>query len=392
MRSGRAVIKFGGACLATAERVARSASLVLESGFSEIVVVVSAMGKTTEELALRSRSLGLGDADTAEILSMGERTSARIMAAALRSGGVASEHLEPSDPRWPLFTSGPPLDAVPDLEGSRSAAARHLETMLEESIPVICGFLGMDDGRCTTLGRGGSDITALLLGNILEAEQVILVKDTNGMMSADPNLIPESVGLETMDILDAFALSCGGARVIRHEALKYKLPEQRLRVVSFSGGSLADGGTEITGCLEPSSVRISVHEPLSAITVTGDITPRNVGSLMEGIGEGRIMAVSTGRRSTTVFASLDDWQSSLGRLHSLGRFTGVSVRNGVGMLEINHPGFVDGPGWVGRITSAVSARGINLVEVTTGESTINLFVERENLQAARESVGEALDI
>jgi aspartate kinase len=88
-------------------------------------------------------------------------------------------------------------------------------------------------------------MTALIIANCLEAEEVILVKEVEGVLSADPKIVPDAKLLDKIDIYEMFSLAIGGARIIKPEALKYKLPNQRLRVISFSS-SLDASGTEIT--------------------------------------------------------------------------------------------------------------------------------------------------
>ena len=164
----RAVIKFGGADLATGERTACAARLVADASYKEKVVVVSAMGKTTDNLVGTLSQLGgVADEDYAEIVSMGERTSARVFCSALKAQGVKAEFIDPADEKWPLITDSCFRDATPNEEQTRANVRNYLEPMLVDGmVAIVCGFLGRDEnGRVTTLGRGGSDTTALLLAN-----------------------------------------------------------------------------------------------------------------------------------------------------------------------------------------------------------------------------------
>ncbi|RJS79388.1 hypothetical protein CW711_03010 [Candidatus Bathyarchaeota archaeon] len=175
---GRVVVKFGGACLSNGEKVRKAAGKVVESGYKEVVVVVSAMGDTTNRLIEIMKQIGtVAPEDYSEVVSMGERTSARIFSAALKAQGADSKYFEPSQDEWPIITDSNFTDAKPLLEETCRRVKAHLEPLLGKVIPVVCGFLGRDEhGRVTTLGRGGSDTTALLLANCLKAEEVILVR------------------------------------------------------------------------------------------------------------------------------------------------------------------------------------------------------------------------
>jgi len=386
---GRAVIKFGGADLSTGERVRKAAEMVVKSGYKEVAVVVSAMGKTTDQLVEIISHLSASDSDYADIISMGERTSARVFCSALKSLGVKAVYFDPAQESWPIVTDSNFGDAEPDMKATKALVERHLRPLLGEVIPVVCGFLGRDGhGSITTLGRGGSDITALLLANCLGADEVVLVKDTPGVLSADPKIVPEAKPFDRLDIHEMFALAQGGARIVRPEALRYKLPTQKLRIASFSSESLASGGTEITGIFNLNSAEMAKHRGLSAITVVGEITPENLSGLFSMLREKPIFGVSTGQRSVTVFTQLEDSEEVVKELHSLHCFKAVSHQNGVGVVEITHPAFVDSPGWVAKITGALAARNINIIEVTTSKATINVFVNEEKLEDTFKAAGD----
>src|SRR5690606_2598481 len=136
-------------------------------------------------------------------------------------------------------------NAKPDMEKTTELAKKFVAPVLSDSIAVVCGFIGKDpDGRITILGRGGSDTTALVLAKCLDADEAILVKETSGVLSADPKIVSEARSLNKLDIHEMFDLAQGGAKIVKPEALRYKQPNQMLRVVDFSSGNLAVGGTE----------------------------------------------------------------------------------------------------------------------------------------------------
>ncbi len=388
----RAVIKFGGADLSTGERIREAAEMVIQSGYKEVVVVVSAMGKTTDNLHEIASEIGVGDRDFVEILSMGERTSVRIFSSALRSMGTKAVYFDPAQENWPIITDSNFANAKPDIKKTKRLAKKYLEPLLDEVIPVVCGFLGRDEQEnITTLGRGGSDTTALLLANCLEADEVVLVKDTNGVLSADPEMVPNAKPFDKLDIQEMFALARGGAKILRSEALRYKLPNQRLRVVSFSSHNLAAGGTEISGVFNPNSVEMSQHEGLSAVTVVCKISPENLSKLFSKLGKETIYGVSTGKKSITIFSRLTNAKEVINRLHDLQCLKAVSFRDQVGVIEVTHPSFIDSPGWVAKIAGKLASKGINIIEVTTSKATINLFIEERSLKDAFKAVSEVFE-
>ena len=384
----RVVVKFGGADLASGEKIRSAAEMITKSSYEEVVVVVSAMGSATNSLIETTNRLGkVEDNDLAEIISMGERTSARIFCSALRALGAKAEVFDPSNENWPIITDSNFREAKPDLEQTCLLAQRFISPMLEDTIPVVCGFLGRDAaGHVTTLGRGGSDTTALLLANCLDADDIVLVKETTGVLSADPRIVPDAKKFSELDIHEMFDLAQGGAKVIRPESLRYKLPHQTLRIVDFASGNIAAGGTEITGSLEINSAEMKSQTGLLAISVVCEVSAENLSKIFSVLNQKPIYGVSSGKRSITVFTSDGDVHRLVKNLHSLPVFKAVSHREKVALLQASHPIFVDSPGGVARISTALCEAGINIIEVTTSKATINVFIEETQLKRAMEAI------
>ncbi|MCW4047325.1 MAG: aspartate kinase [Candidatus Bathyarchaeota archaeon] len=386
--SNRVVIKFGGADLATGEKVAQAAQMVADAHYREIIVVVSAMGKTTDTLLSTASQIGdVSDQDYAEIVSMGERASARFFCAALRARGAKAELFDPGNDNWPLITDSNFRNAVPDMEKTTELAQKFMAPLLGKVIPVVCGFLGKDpNGRITSLGRGGSDTTALVLAKCLDADEVILVKETSGVLSADPKIVSDAHALNKLDIHEMFDLAQGGAKIVKPEALRYKQPNQMLRVVDFSSGNLAVGGTEITGSFNINSSEIQSRNNLIAVNVVCEVTAENLREVFSTLSQKPIYGVSSGSRSITVFTSDGNIAEVMRKLHAVPRFKAVSHRENVAMLQVSHPTFIESPGGVAALSNALSRQGINIIEVTTSKATINVFIEENQLNKAKEAI------
>ena len=384
----RVVVKFGGADLASGEKVRRAAEMVVQSSFEEIVVVVSAMGSATNSLIEMVNRLGrVEDRDLAEIVSMGERTSARVFCSALRALGAKAEVFEPNSHNWPIITDSNFCEAKPDLEQTRVLTRQFVLPILSETIPVVCGFIGRDSaGNVTTLGRGGSDTTALLLANCLDADEIVLVKETTGVLSADPKIVPDAKTLGALDIHEMFDLAQGGAKVIKPESLQYKLPNQTLRIVDFAGGNISAGGTEITGSLRVSAAEIQSQTGLLAINVVCEVCAENLSKIFSVLAQKPIFGISSGNRSITVFTSDGDVHNVVTALHSVPAFKAVSHRERLALLQASHPIFIDSPGGVAKISTVLCEAGINIVEVTTSKATINVFIEETQLKRAMEAI------
>jgi aspartate kinase len=390
--SNRVVIKFGGSDLSTGEKMARAAQMVADANYKEIIVVVSAMGKTTDRLLNTITQIGdVSDADYAELVSMGERVSARFFCSALRARSIRAELFDPCDDNWPLITDSNFRNARPDMEKTAELARKFIVPLLGDAIPVVCGFIGKDlNGRITSLGRGGSDTTALVLGKCLNADEVILVKETSGVLSADPKIVSRARSLNKLDIHEMFDLAQGGAKIVKPEALRYKQPNQMLRVVDFSSGNLAVGGTEITGSLDINSSETHSRNYLIALNVVCEVNAKNISEVFSSLSQKPIYGVSSGSRSITVFTSDGNIADIIRKLHSIPSFKAVSHRENVAMLQVSHPTFIESPGGVAALSMALSRQGINIIEVTTSKATINVFIEENQLKRAKEAISNVI--
>ena len=385
-------MKFGGADLSSGEKIRCAAQMVANAPYKEIIVVVSAMGDMTDKIEdILSPLSEISDADYAEIISMGERMSARVFSSALKSLGIRSEYIDPSDKNWPIITNSEFKNAKPDLEKSTSLVHKYLIPRLSQTIPVICGFLGKDiNGRITTLGRGGSDTTALLLARCSDADEILLVKQTNGVLSADPRLVPDAKTIEKLGIHEMFDLAQGGAKIVKPDSLKYKLPNQKLRIIDFSNGNLASKGTEIIGSFNPNSAEIRTYKDLMAINIICEVNTENLFVIFEVLKSKLVYGVSSGSRSVTVFISKDDPKLILNKLHQIKNFKALSHKDSISLMQISHPMFIDSPGGVAMISNALNQASINIIEITTSKATINVFIEEKQLKCAKEAIENAI--
>jgi len=207
------VLKFGGTSLASHDDFRRIANR-LGDREEDLVVVVSAQAGTTDELT--SAMNDLADRPPVHaldaLLTTGEQQSAALMAAALTAAGRRAEVVPP----WQVFeTNGDFGDA--DIDNVDAAPVR--ERLRNGIVPVIGGFTGRaPDGRLCTLGRGGSDYTAVALGAVLAAQVELCKADTDGIYNCDPNSNPEAVRFETMSHEEAFGLASAGAKVLHDKA------------------------------------------------------------------------------------------------------------------------------------------------------------------------------
>jgi len=402
------VVKFGGASLADGEKIKSAAKAVADElkKRSRIVVVVSAMGKTTDALldaAYAAAEGRLSPEEVDDVLSMGERTSARIFASALRSEGIKPEYFDPAEENWPLATDEAFTNARPNLTVSQGLIERHIQPLLDEGVvPVVPGFVGKTrNGAITTLGRGGSDTTAFVLARALHADQVILVTSAEGIMTADPKLIRNPKVIREIQAETLAGLADTDAKFIHRKALRYKDPTIDAKVIDYTVGRLDVEGTIIKGGLpQEIDAQLACEEPLLAATVVGKAladSPIFLGRVIEEIERTGVSSLGMSTNSDCLILYLPEKgsQELLERLHTLvlehpTEAFGLATKKGLALVKFTGAGLEDTPGVIGRITKPLYESDINIGGILTVASSILLFVnwnERERvLQLTREEL------
>ncbi|MGZ0747047.1 aspartate kinase [Haloparvum sp. AD34] len=383
----RVVAKFGGTSLGSGDRINRAADSIakaVEEG-NEIAVVASAMGSTTDDL-IEDITFEADEADRAEIISMGERTSVRMLKAALAARDVNATFLEPGDEEWPVVTNE--LGEV-DVETTR-ARAQKLAAELDDTVPVITGFLAEDpEGNVATLGRGGSDTTAVMLGNYMDSDEVVIVTDVEGIMTGDPRVVEgaRNVGRITVDELRN--LSFRGAEVIAPSALSYKDGDLDVRVTHYQHGDLLTGGTRIEGQFE--NLVDMREEPLSCLTVAGRAIRNRPGILadlstsLRG-AEINIDAVASGMDSVTFYVDSTRAEEAETLLHdevvTEDTLSSVTVNDEVAVIRVTGGELPNQPGVIQGIVSPLADADINVIDIITSATSVALFVAWDDREDA----------
>jgi aspartate kinase len=402
------VVKFGGTSVGDGSRIKKAAQSVVNEYMkgSQVVVVVSAVNKTTDDLiglSNEANGSGLTDKQKAEIMAMGELTSARLFSATIESLGVKSEFIDPYNELWPIITDSNSLEAKIDLNTTHKKTDGIKQLVNQGVIPVICGFLGKGpSGEITTLGRGGSDITAFLMGHCLDANEVIIVTDVDGVMSTDPNKIEEAELLETISVEELRDLATHGAQVLHPHALKYKDPLISAKIINFEHGDLSSKGTRIVGPYEGDMMKCvtKYKNPISLIAIVGEamvktsgLMARLTGSLAEE--DINIFGISAGQNSITAFVDKADSNKAYHKLHQVVVETDVlsslSLGRDTAMITFVSPDIIDTPGIISDITEPLRKNEINIVEIISSQTAIVLFVNWEDGEKARELINEVLE-
>ena len=393
------VAKFGGTSIGNGQRIRKAAQSIVNAYMEgkKVVVVVSAINKTTDDLvAIADESIGkeVTEKQLAEILSMGERTSIRVFSSVLESLGVKSEYIDPSHDLWPVITDDNYGKAQIDFERTEEQSQGLLGLLEQGIIPVVCGFLGRtENGEVTTLGRGGSDVTAFLLGHCLNADDVIIVTDVDGVMSTDPRKINEAEKLDYISVEEMRDLATHGAQVLHPHALRFKDPEIKAKIISFEKGDLSDPGTEIVGPFEDSmSKSVCLHpEPISVVALVGEDLLNQIGLLAKMtslVAEANIniYGISAGQNSITLFLDKCDADEAYHLLHKLviaeDSLSSISLGRDIAMLTMINPDFIETPGVITEITNPLKEAHINIVEISSSQTAIVLFINWEDGKVA----------
>lgn len=402
----RIIVKFGGTSVQDPERIKKAAQSIIQQAKKghEIIAVVSAMGNTTDNLtSLLKASVKdrIEDKDYADFVSMGERISARVLAATIKSMGFSSKYFDPADKDFPIITDTNFNQAKILFQESQEKCRKIIKPLLKNKvIPIVCGFLGRscEDGSITTLGRGGSDITAFALGNFLEADEVIIVTDAVGVLSADPRIIKKPVTLKKISVEEMGVLAEGGAKVLHPQALKYKTDKMKAKIIHFQSGSLAVEGTEIIGAFK-SKLTLFI-ERLTMLTILGTEifnTPGLLKKVITPISDNHISlyGVSIGTKHVGIYVAENYTQQSYDLIHPIvvedEKLKSVTLKNDIALIIARSRDFIETPGIIERITRPLAQNNINIIEMTTIKTDILIFLEWKDREFTYQIINKSLE-
>ena len=403
----RIVVKFGGSSLADHERLLKAVVAVVDEAKkgTRVAVVVSAMGKTTDVLMTTAKNASNGKLekkDLDDILSMGERTSIRIFSAALKTNGAESCYFDPIDNNWPIITDSDFQNANPILKDCEKNIRECILPIMEKGvIPVVAGFLGKTkDGKITTLGRGGSDTTAFILAEALNADEIVLVTDADGIMSADPKIISNPERLREIDVNTIVGLADSGAKFIHSKALKYKPKNINVRVINHAHGNLTKEGTVITGALASElDAEIAHPFPVAEITVVGNGISANPQIIQEMVEKTKqhslLLGMSMNTNSIILYASqeknLDALFNDIHEITKSNKETiAMAVKKDLVFIKTSGVGLEETHGIIGKISEDLRLNGINISGILTITSSILLFVDWNEREKALKLIKNSL--
>ncbi|HYL26921.1 MAG TPA: aspartate kinase [Candidatus Nitrosotalea sp.] len=394
----RAVLKFGGTSLGDPGVRAIAYERVREArdaGF-ETVAVVSAIGRAPDAYATDTL-LGLvghrGASQNGDLLlAAGELISAAVFAEGLEGLGIPARAL-----------SGAQAGIVTDTRHGdakilRVEPAKILELLERGVVPVVAGFQGAaQDGTITTLGRGGTDLSAIAIGVALDAERVDIYTDVSGAMTADPRRVPAARTIERASLAEMTELASHGAKVMHHKAAEYA---SRAGLSYAVKGLRTDRGTLV-------DEHAGEERPVTGVTSTGRVTwVRIIRGDIESPTRRMETELEMFRRVAEAGVSIDQVtinqagvafviEGDRGReirtlLADLN--IAVRVREGCSKLSIVGTGMRYAPGVVHRVVDALSRADVEIIHCTDSNVTISILVPADHVTRAEIAVHEQFDL
>jgi aspartate kinase len=402
----RLVMKFGGTSVADLERIRNAAAKVkreVDRGY-DVAVVVSAMAGATNELVgwVRGTSLLYDAREYDAVVASGENVTAGLMALTLQEMGVPARSWQ----GW----------QVP-LRTNMSHGAARIEAIETENLArkfgeglhaVIAGFQGIGpDGRITTLGRGGSDTTAVAFAAALEAERCDIYTDVDGVYTTDPRITRKARKLERVAYEEMLELASLGAKVLQTRsvelAMRYKVRLQVLssfqdvpgtlvcdeeeimesRVVSGVAYSRDEAKMTVIGVPDRPGVAAALFGPLAAAGVNVDMIVQNIGA--------------DGRTDMTFSCPVDEVPRARVAIEATKAaggldYAGLDLDENVAKVSIVGIGMRSQAGVAHRMFQALATDGVNIKVITTSEIKVSVLIDRKYLELAVQALHDAFEL
>lgn len=399
------VMKFGGTSLADAEKIRAAARRALrtQKAGNKVVMVVSAMGKTTDHLELLSQQVSKGKEppkrEIDQLLATGEQVTISLMAMAIESMGASAIS----------FTGGQigmVTDAVHTKARIKSIDAQRIHRCLNAGqIVIVAGFQGVTaEGHVTTLGRGGSNVTLVAVAAALGADVCENYTDVDGIFTADPRLVPNASKINTVSYDEMLELASLGANVLHNRAVefakKYNIPihvrsslnnrkgtmivaeTQDMERILVSGAALKDKLARVTLNHLPNhpGVAAQVFHTMATHKVVVD-------DIIQNITGGK-----TANMSFTIdLADLADAKKVVDKLCAKLKCDAV-FENQLAKVSVVGVGMRVHTGVAERMFAALAKAGINIQNITTSEIKISCLIDRSQGKEALQLVHDAFEL
>jgi len=395
-------MKFGGTSVADVDRIREVAKRVhscVEEG-NEIAVVVSAMAGTTDQLAKWTSDIALfHDAREYDVVvSAGEQVTAGLLALALQDLGVSARS-------WLAWQLPILSDAVHGNARIEEIDCRELERRFQEGqVAVVAGFQGKgEDSRTTTLGRGGSDTSAVALAASLRAERCDIYTDVEGVFTADPRIVAKARKLDRITYEEMLEMASQGARVLQTRsvsmAMNHQVRVQVLSSFSNSPGTLVVDEDEVVEKQVVSGIAYSRDEAKITLIRVAD-RPGVAAAIFGPLAEANInvdiivQSVSEDGKATDVTftvkeADLEHAVKVVGLAKTSVSFDQMISDSNVAKISVIGVGMRSHAGVAQCMFSALAEKGINIHAISTSEIKVSVLISEEYTELALRSLHTA---
>jgi len=403
------VQKYGGSSVADAERIRHVAERIVDTSRkgNDVVVVVSAMGDTTDDLLdLAKQVCPVPPAREMDmLLTAGERIANALVAMAIESLGAQARSFTGSQAG--VITTGTHGNAkIIDVTPGRLRSA-----LADGQIVLVAGFQGVsqDSKDVTTLGRGGSDTTAVALAAALNADVCEIYTDVDGIFTADPRIVPNARRLDTVSFEEMLEMAACGAKVLMLRCVEYA---RRYGVPVHVRSSYSDKpGTFVTGSIEDMPMEDAIltgvaHDRSEAkVTVVGlpDV-PGYAAKVFRALADAdvnidmvlqNISKIEDGKTDVTFTCSRESTAAAVEKLDSLKDeigFTRVLSDDRIGKVSLVGAGMRSHPGVTATFCEALAAVGVNIDLISTSEIRISVLCKDTELDKAVVALHEAFGL
>jgi len=407
---GLIVQKYGGSSVADAESMKRVASRIVatKKAGNQVVVVVSAMGDTTDELIdLANQITPIPEGRELDmLLTAGERISMALLAMAIKNLGHEALSFTGSQ-AGVITTSAHGRARIIDVTPSRIR-----EALDEGAIAIVAGFQGIsqDTKDVTTLGRGGSDTTAVALAAALDADVCEIYTDVDGVFSADPRVVPAARKLKTVTYEEMLELAAAGAKVLHLRCVEYArrfdLPihvrssfsnhegtwvvkdhpegeDMEQAIISGIAHDKSEAKITVVGVPDRTGVAARIFQAVADADINIDMIVQNVSAAATGLTDISFTLPKTeGQNATSILQKL---QGEIG-------FQSIQYDDQIGKLSLIGAGMRSHPGVTATFFAAMSEAGVNIEMISTSEIRISIVCRATDLDNAVRAAHTAFEL
>ena len=397
------VQKFGGTSVGSEERIAAVAKIIKKAfEKNSLVVVVSAMSGETNRLINLANSFGENPSkrEFDALISTGEKVSAALLAMALHQIGVEAKSYTASQISM-RTTDSYSKAKILDVDGKKIK-----ETLDAGIVPIITGFQGItESGDVTTLGRGGSDTTAVAIAAQMKAKRCDIFTDVDGIYTTDPRIVPEAKKLDSITMEEMLEMSGQGAKVIQIRAVefanKYKVPVRVLSSFESGNGtliSLEDNSMEnglVSGiAFQKNQIKFTLHgvsdTPGMAYGILGPLSDANieVDVIVQNVSV-------NGKTDFTFTVSKEDEVTATDVINTVKEsleFDDLLIDPNIAKVSLVGVGMRTHAGIASTAFKALSEKGVNIQMISTSEIKITIVINENNVDNAVKALHSAFKL